>query len=400
MRRFRHLAALLLAAHALACGRGEQAGGPPPPEVVVATARTGTVPDRREYVGNVRAVNAVDVRARVRGYLKEQLFEEGHFVEQGQVLFRIDPSTWQVELNEARGQLARAKAASEKARRDFARAEELTRDGVASISTLDARRAERDQTQAEIASAEARVGAAELNLSYCTVRAPISGQIGRALVDVGNLVGESGQDTVLANIVQTDPIHVDFAPTERDRLDVLRGAAEGRLPANREGLPVEILRGDGTPYPHPGTIDYIDPTIEPTRGTVAVRAVVPNPDASLKPGEFVRAVVVFPDVTDAVLVPQRAVIDQQGGTYVLVVKGDDTVESRSVTIGAAHDGLQQVTTGLAAGERVIVDGVQKARPGQKVVAKEAAGDGGEPPPASPPQPPAQAPAAAPGRPGA
>jgi RND family efflux transporter MFP subunit len=372
MRRCPILAALLLAAQALACGPGDQAGGPPPPEVVVATARTGTVPDRREYVGNVRAVNAVDVRARVRGYLKEQLFEEGHFVKQGDVLFRIDPSTWQVELNEARGELARAKAAAEKARRDFARAEELTRDGVASISTLDARRAERDQTQAEIASAEARVGAAALNLSYCTVRAPISGQIGRALVDVGNLVGESGQDTVLAHIVQTDPIHVDFAPTERDRLDVLRGAAEGRLPANREGLPVEILRGDGTPYPHPGSIDYIDPTIEPTRGTVAVRAVVPNPEASLKPGEFVRVVVVFPDVRDAVLVPQRAVLDQQGGTYVMTVKEDGTVESRSVALGAAHDGMQQVTTGLTAGERVIVDGVQKARPGQKVVAKEAA----------------------------
>ena len=366
------LAVLLLAAHALAGGGGEQAGGPPPPEVVVAAARIGSVPDRREYVGNVRAINAVDVRARVRGYLKEQRFEEGHFVEQGQVLFVIDPSTYQVELNEARGQFARAKAAAEKARRDFARAEELTRDGVASISALDARRADRDQTQAEIASAEARVGAAELNLSYCTVRAPISGRIGRALVDVGNLVGESGQDTILAPLVQTDPIHVDFAPTERDRLDVLRGAAEGRLPANREGLPVQILLGDGTPYPHPGKIDYIDPTIEPTRGTVAVRALVPNPEGALKPGEFVRAVVVFPDVSDAVLVPQRAVIDQQGGTYVLVVKDEGTVESRSVALGASHDGMQQLKSGLSAGERVIVDGVQKARPGQKVVAKEAA----------------------------
>ena len=372
MRRRSSLAAVVFAAQALACGRGEQAGGPPPPEVVVAAAKIGSVPDRREYVGNVRAINAVDVRARVRGYLKEERFEEGHFVEAGQVLFVIDPSTYQVELNEARGQYARAKAAAEKARRDFARAEELTRDGVASISVLDARRADRDQTQAEIASAEARVGAAELNLSYCTVRAPISGRIGRALVDVGNLVGESGQDTVLAHLVQVDPIHVDFAPTERDRLDVLRGAAEGRLPANREGLPVQILLGDGTPYPHPGKIDYIDPTIEPTRGTVAVRALVPNPEGALKPGEFVRAVVVFPDVSDAVLVPQRAVVDQQGGTFVLVVKDEGTVESRSVALGASHDGMQQVKSGLAAGERVIVDGVQKARPGQKVVAKEAA----------------------------
>jgi membrane fusion protein (multidrug efflux system) len=375
------IAASLLAASTLACGRGEGPGGPPPPEVVVVPARIGSVPDRREFVGNVRAVNAVDVRARVRGYLVEQKFEDGQHVEEGALLFRIDPSTYEVELAEARGQLARARATLERARRDFTRAEQLERDGVASVSVLDARRADRDAAEAEFASAEARVGAAALNLSYCTVRAPLSGRIGRALVDVGNLVGESGQDTVLAQIVQVDPIHVDFAPTERDRLDVLRGAAAGLLPARREGLPVEILLGDGTPYPHAGTIDYIDPTIEPTRGTVAVRALVPNPEGALKPGEFVRAVVVFPDVTDAVLVPQRAVVDQQGGTYLLVVKDDDTVESRRVTLGVAQGDMQQVAEGLAAGERVIVDGVQKARPGQKVVAKAPSGGAPDQPPA-------------------
>jgi membrane fusion protein (multidrug efflux system) len=391
-RRCAGMAAALLAALVLACGRGGEPSGPPPPEVVVAAARTGTVPDRREYVGNVRAVNSVDVRARVRGYLAEQRFEDGSSVQQGDVLFVIDPSTWEVELAEARGQLARAKAAAERASRDFVRAEELTRDGVASVSVLDARRAERDTTAAEIASAEARVGAALLNLSWCTVRAPISGRVGRALVDVGNLVGESGQDTVLAQIVQTDPIHVDFAPTERDRLDVLRGVAEGRLPARREGLPVQIVLGDGTPFPHAGTIDYIDPIIEPTRGTVAVRARVPNPDGALKPGEFVRVAVIFPDVQGAVLVPQRAVVDQQGGSFVFVVKEDGMVESRPVALGAVHDAMQQITSGLAAGERVIVDGVQKARPGQKVVAKEK-GDGAAPqsaaqatqPPGGPPQ---------------
>jgi membrane fusion protein (multidrug efflux system) len=359
----------LCAAQALACGSGEGQGGPPPPEVLVAVARTGSVPDRREYVGNLRATSSVEVRARVRGYLMEQGFEDGQVVTEGDLLFRIDPSTYAVALAEAKGQLARARAAAERARRDFTRAEELVRDNVASESVLDARRAERDAAEAEIASAEANVRAAELNLSYCTVRAPISGRIGRALVDVGNLVGESGQDTVLAQIVQTDPIHVDFAPTERDRLDVLRGAAEGRLPTQREGVPVTLRLGDGSAYPYAGRIDYVDPTIEPTRGTVAVRALVPNPDGLLKPGEFVRVVVVFPDVRDAVLVPQRALQEQQGGSYVLVVKPDDTVESRRVQLGAAHEGWQQITDGLVAGERVVADGVQKARPGAKVVAK-------------------------------
>jgi RND family efflux transporter MFP subunit len=374
--------AVLFGLGAQGCGPG-QSGGPPPPEVVVAAAVTGSVPDRREYVGNVRAVNAVDVRARVRGYLMEQRFEDGQVVKQGDVLFRIDPSTYEVALAEAKAALARAKASAERARRDFTRAEELVRDNVASISVLDARRADRDGAEAEIAGAEASMRAAELNLSYCTVKAPLTGRIGRGLVDVGNLVGESGQDTVLAHIVETDPIHVDFAPTERDRLDVLRGAAAGLLPTQREGVPVQIVLGDGTPYPHAGRIDFVDPTIEPTRGTVAVRAWVPNPDAVLKPGEFVRVVVVFPDVRDAVLVPQRAVQDQQGGTYVLVVKGDDTVESRKVAIGPTHDGMQQITDGLVAGERVIVDGVQKARPGQKVVAKAMSGDRGVPAVAAP-----------------
>ncbi len=361
--------AAVCTAQVLGCGRGDS-GGPPPPEVVVATVRTGSVPDRREYVGNVRALDSVDVRARVRGYLTEQLFEDGRAVQKGDVLFKIDPSTYQVELAEAKGDVASARAAAERARREFARAEQLVRDDVASVSVLDARRAERDAAEAEIASAAARVKAAELNLSYTQVRAPIAGRIGRALIDVGNLVGESGQDTVLAQIVQIDPIHVDFAPTERDRLGVLREVARGRFAAQSEGVPVAIIRGDGTSYPHAGAVDYVDPTIEPTRGTVAVRARVPNPDGQLKPGEFVRVVVIRPDVPDALLVPQRAVMDQQGGSYVLVVKGDDTVESRRVVLGASHDGMQQITEGLAPGERVIVDGVQKARPGQKVAARE------------------------------
>ena len=369
------LLAALVAAPAIDCGRGNGPSGPPPPEVVVATARIGPVPDRREYVGNVRAVNAVEVRARVRGYLIEQRFEDGRLVKKGDVLFRIDPSTYQVALADAKGQLARARAAAERARREFARAEQLMRDNVASQSVYDARRADTDAAEAEIASAEARVRGAELNLSYTTVSAPISGRIGRAVVDVGNLVGESGQDTVLAQIVQTDPIHVDFAPTERDRLGVLRDIAKGRFPAQSEGVPVTLVLGDGTPYPHDGVIDFIDPTIEPTRGTVAVRARVPNPEGNLKPGEYVRVIVVRPDVPDALLVPQRAVQEQQGGSYVLVVKGDDTVEPRPVTLGVLHDGMQQITEGVAAGERVIVEGVQKARPGQKVAARPIGAEG-------------------------
>jgi RND family efflux transporter MFP subunit len=291
-------------------------------------------------------------------------------VKAGDVLFRIDPSTFEVALAEAKGELARARANSIVAQRELTRAQELFRGNVTSQSQLDQRRAQRDSSAADVAAAEAKVRAAELELSYTTVPAPITGRVGRALVDVGNLVGSNGQDTVLAEIVQIDPIHVYFAPTERDRLDVLHGAREGRIPQERTGaIPIELRLGDGTPYPHQGVIDYVDPTIEPTRGTVSVRAIVPNPDGALKPGEFVRVTAIFPDVPGAVLVPERAVLEEQGGAYVLVVKPDDTVEYRKVERGLARDGMQQVKSGLVPGERVIADGVQSAPPGTKVVPK-------------------------------
>jgi multidrug efflux system membrane fusion protein len=375
--RARVLAAAALAlALAAGCGRGDGPPAAPPPEVVVATARLGTVPDHREYVGNVRAVNRVEVRARVRGYLIAQRFTDGQRVAEGDVLFEIDPRTYEAALAEAKGQLARARAAAERAQRDFVRAQELHAQNVVSVSVLDQRRAERDASLAEVEAAEAAVRTAELELSFCTVRSPIAGRIGRALVDVGNLVGESGQDTLLAEIVQVDPIHVYFAPTEQERLHVERRARDGEVPNERTGaIPVRLVLGDGRPYPHEGVVDYVDPTVEPTRGTITVRALMPNPEGMLKPGEFVRAIAMLPDIPNAVLVPERAVLDQQGGRYVLVVKSDDTVEQRTVSVGALHDGLQHVTEGLAAGERVIVDGVQKVRPGDKVVAKPLPEDG-------------------------
>lgn len=364
-------ASLLLAITATGCGSGEPDGGPPPPEVQVATAALGSLPDRREYVGNARAVNQADVRARVRGYLLERRFEEGRMVAAGDVLFRIDPSSYEVALAQAEGQLVRAEANARRAQLDYDRAHDLFARKVVSKAVIDAARADRDATAAEVEAAGAAVLEAKLDLSWCEVRAPFAGRIGRALVDVGNLVGESGQDTVLARIVQVDPIHVYFAPTERDRLDVLRGEREGRIPADRTSgaIPIEVRLGDGTRYPHDGAIDFVDPTIEETRGTVSVRALLPNPEGTLKPGEFVRVTAVFPDRTGVVLVPQRAVLDEQGGAYVLIVDAEDTVVYRRVIPGIVHDGMQQIVEGVSAGERVIADGVQKARPGTKVVAK-------------------------------
>lgn len=362
-------AALLLAAALAACGGEGAPPAPPPPEVIVATARLGTLPDRREYVGQVRALNAVDVRARVRGYLRERLFTEGARVARDEVLFRIDPREYEVALAEARGRLARARAAAEHAEREHARARELREQKVVSASVLDARGAERDAAVAEVASAEAAVAAAELDLSWTIVKAPFGGRIGLALVDVGSLVGESGQDTVLARIVQTDPIHVHFAPPELEGLELTRAAAAGEVP-------VELRLGDGTPFPARGRVDYVDPTVAPAQGTVGARALVPNEDGALKPGQFVRVVAVLPERRDAVLVPERAVVEEQGGAYVYVVPESRTVEYRRVEAGASHDGWRRIASGLAAGERVVVEGVQKARPGSPVMPREA--DAGAP----------------------
>ena len=353
------------------CGPGEEPAAAPPPAVSVFAAESRAFPERREQVGTITAVNAVDVRARVRGFLIEQKFTDGQVVKEGEVLYRIDPSTYQIRLQETQGALARAKATLARARNDFARAQALFEEGVASQAVLDERTAERDTAAAEVASADAAVAAAKLDLSYCTVHSPLTGRIGRSRVDVGNLVGEGGHDTVLASIVQVDPIHVVFNPTEQERLQVLRDAREGRVWKQREGnLPVEVILGDGSPYPHRGLLDFIDPTIDATRGTIAVRAVVPNPDGDLKPGEYVRVVTIWPDLPDAVVVPERAVQDEQGGSYVLVVNANNVVEQRSVTLGALHDGMLHIATGLAAGERVVVEGVQKARPGSRVAPHE------------------------------
>jgi len=352
-----------------ACGGDEPRGEPPPPQVVVATARLGSVPDRHEYVGNMRAAREVDVRARVRGVLLEQAFRDGQIVAAGDLLFKIDPSSYEVALAEAEGEFAAARAEATRARLELERAQELSGSDVVSKSLLDTRRADDESARARVAEASAAVRGARLDLSYCTITAPIAGRIGERHVDVGNLVGRVGEDTLLAQIVQVDPIHVYFEPTEQERLQVLRSVREGRFPPPSDGgLPVAIALGDGTPYPHTGVVDYVAPTIDPTRGTVTARALIPNPDAVLKPGEFVRVSVIFPDLTDVVLVPERAVLEEQGGSYVLVVSQDGTVERRGVEMGALSDGMQ-VVSGVSGGEQVIVEGVQKARPGQKVVTK-------------------------------
>ncbi len=380
LRRLR-FAAALGAGLALACPGGEPPASRGPATVKVDVAQVAALADRREYVGNVRAVDRVDVRARVRGYLVEQRFEDGARVAKGDLLFRIDPLPFEVALAEAKGQLARAHADAVRAEQDLARAEVLFESGVVSSEVIDQRRAARNATAASAEAAQATVRAAELGLSYANVRAPVAGRMGRALVDIGNLVGESGQDTILAELVQEDPIHIYFAAPEGEALPKSGGDPSGpSASASPAPIPVRIVLGDGTSYPHEGVVDYVAPTVDATLGTLAVRARVPNPEGALRPGQFVRVVARFPDVPTAVLIPQRAVLDEQGGSYVLLVSKDDTVERRPIRPGRMVDGRQEVLEGLAGGERVIVDGVQGVRPGDAVRAESIAAPTLPPPP--------------------
>lgn len=377
-RRLRRMA-IFVASFAVACPGAEAPPAPGPASVKIEVAAIASLTDRREYVGNVRSVDRIEIRARVRGYLIEQLFEDGARVARGARLFRIDPRPFEVAVAEARGELARTEAEAERARKDVERAEALFASGVVSPGLIDERRAARDSTVAAAAAARARLKAAELDLSYTDIRAPIAGRMGRALVDVGNLVGESGQDTILAELVVEDPVRVYFAAPEGEAIPhtgaVTAASAPGATPsASPASITVEIELGDGSRHPHPGVVDYVDPSIDAERGTLSLRAVVPNPEGTLRPGQFVRVLAKFPDEDRAIVVPQRAVLDEQGGSYVLLVSADDSVERRPVRPGRMVDGRQEILSGLEGGERVIVDGLQGLRPGAKVrpeaVAKE------------------------------
>jgi membrane fusion protein (multidrug efflux system) len=384
---------------------------PPPPAVVVAEVVKKTVPITAEFVAQTDAVQTVELRARVQGVLERVNFKEGSDVQAGQVLFEIEKSQYQAALQSARAQLAKAQAELAKAKEqvevlrakaeleqrqaalaksklDVARlkplaqakavpqvdldnalaAEQVTVAGVAAAEAAlkDTELAQRigiEQAQAAVEAGRAAVTQAQLDLNYTTIRAPVTGIIGRLDVNEGNLVGR-GEPTLLATMSTYDPIKISATVSEVDYLRFARRAAERKT--TNPDIPLELVLADGTRYPLRGRSTTLDRTVDPKTGTIVVEALFPNPEKLLKPGQFGRVRAVVEERPDAILAPQAAVQEVQGAKSVLVVGPDDKVVLRTVTLGERIGDLVIVTRGLEAGERVIVEGVQKARPGMQV----------------------------------
>jgi membrane fusion protein (multidrug efflux system) len=437
---------LLLLAGALGCDKGKTAQAPPPPPtiVIVADVTQRTVPLVRDYTARTEGVPTIEVRARVAGVLEQVLFKEGSEVKQGQTLFTIQREEYAAQFESARAQLAKAQADLTRARdtsvvdrvnatlnqrkADLGRAQQdvnryrplaqaraipqqdldtaLSQEKVAvagveaaEAALKDAQLAQRTEIQlaeAAVNSARASVTQAQLNVDYTTVKSPVTGVVGKVQVDQGNLVGKN-EPTLLATVSAIDPIYADFSLAEVDYLKLaprIQLDPSGRVQS--AGPALSLILADGTTFPHKGRVVFVDRAVDVKTGTITVRAAFPNPEKVVRPGQFGRVRGVVEERPNAVLVPQRAVMDQQGSKVVLVVGADDKVVLKPVTLDERIDDASIVTKGLAAGERVIVEGMQKVRPGMQVKPERAAVAR----PTATPAAPAQAQPAAPARPAA
>jgi membrane fusion protein (multidrug efflux system) len=413
---------------------------PPPTPVIVADVVQRSVPIVREYTARTEGVPTIEVRARVAGVLEEVMFKEGSEVKQGQTLFTIQREEYAAQLESARAQLAKAQADLIRARdtsvvdrvkaqlnqrkadlgkaqqdvnryRPLAQARAIPQQDLdtaisqekvavaaveaAEAALKDAELAQRTQLQlaeAAVNSAKAAVTQAQLNVDYTTVKSPVTGVVGKVQVDSGNLVGKS-EPTLLATVSAIDPIYADFPLAEVDYLKLaprIQLDPSGRVQSS--GPALTMILADGTTFPHKGRVVFVDRAVDVKTGTINIRAAFPNPEKVVRPGQFARVRGVVEERPNAVLVPQRAVMDQQGTKIVFVVGADDKVVLKPVALDERIDDSSIVTKGLAAGERVIVEGMQKVRPGMQVKPERAAAAAPAPAGAAPVQPGGPAPA--------
>lgn len=367
----RTLVALAIAVALVACGKSEApaqaaAGAPPPPEVGVITVQPGDVGLVNELPGRLEASRVAQVRARAAGILQQRLFREGSEVKAGQRLFQIDPAPYQAALQSARATLARAEANLGQARALAERYAPLVKENAISQQEYANAQAAQKQAEADVAAGRAAVRTAEINLGYANVTAPIGGRIGRALVTEGALVGQ-GEATQLAVIQQIHPMYVNFTQSVGEVYRLRRAFEAGQLKGTGKDVArVRVVLEDGSVYRLEGRLLFSDLTVDSTTGQVSLRAEIPNPEGQLLPGLYVRVRIEQATASDAVLLPQQAVTRSAQGDSVLVVDGEGMVSPRSVTLGGEQNAQWVVLEGLKPGERVVVDGFQKMRPGAPV----------------------------------
>jgi multidrug efflux system membrane fusion protein len=360
---------ILFAVALSACGdkTPQQAASPPPP-VTVAQPTKRTVTDWDEFTGRFEAVEEVQVRARVGGFVTNVEFKDGDMVHTGDLLYIIDPRPFEAVAEQANGQLADARAKAELAKRELDRGLNLVQTSAVSEQVVDQRRQALQAAHAAETVAEGALKAAQLNIEFTHVLAPITGRVSRHLVSVGNLVqGSEGGATLLTSIVSLDPIYIYFDVDEATYLKNNRLWFEGRRPSSRDtSNPVQVtLTGETNPS-HDGKMDFLDNRLDLSTGTLRSRAVIPNKDLSILPGQFGRVRLIGSSPYETLLLPDTAIATDQSRKIVFVVKDDNTVEAKPVTLGPLDEGLRVIREGLKADDRVIVDGLQRARVGAKV----------------------------------
>ncbi|MEC9268882.1 MAG: efflux RND transporter periplasmic adaptor subunit [Pseudomonadota bacterium] len=368
-------AVLLLAAACDDAGQNTQAAGggaaPPPPAVTVAAPRVEPLIEWDEFTGRFDAVEDVVVRARVTGYVQEIHFEDGQLVEKGQLLFTIDPRTYEADVAAANADLVSAQAAQRLATDNLNRSEKLVSGRTISESTLDQARQAKASADAAVQAARAALARAQLDVEFTEVRSPITGRISDARVDVGDLVIGDNNPTELTRVVTIDPMYFTFELSERDYLGYQRSRLTGEMAEARNGtVQVELQLSDEDEWTRAGAIDFVDNTVNRGTGTIRLRAVVPNGDGVITPGLFGRLRLPGSPVYDAILVPDSIILSDQSQKLVLAVNKDNVVEAVPVRLGPRELGMRIIRSGLTPEHRIIISGVQKARPGMTVTPQE------------------------------
>jgi len=345
-----------------ACSGDAENATPPPPPVTVAQPVTGDLIDWDEYVGRFEAVQNVEIRPRATGYLSAVHFTDGQFVRKGQLLFTVDPRPAQAALAQARAGLAQAEANAANAKTELARSEALVAARAASQEEVEARSAAARSGEAQVAAARSLVRARELDLGFTRVTAPISGYVSERMVDAGNSV--AADQTILTTIVSTDQLHFKFRGSEAMLLKYQRGGQGAS-----KGTAVRVRLPDEATFDHVGTLDFVDNRIDASAGTIQARAIIPNPDGFIKPGMTGNLRLEASQPYKAILVPDTAIVADGARRIVYVVDKEDTVVARPVETGPLSNSLRVIRSGVTSSDRVIIGGIQRARPGAKVTAQ-------------------------------